>query len=73
MRKVGYPEPQKPVKPKRNYGKLDFPVGMAMMFSTLVLQVYSPWVLPFNTIVGMNLAMGNWRHLYNYLRKKHVS
>ena len=55
-----------------NYQKLDFVIGLSIQFSYFPLMVFSNswWLLPVTIIIGMNLTMGNWRHLYNKLRKK---
>lgn len=62
----------KDIKTKYRIRVLDFAVGLAIQVSYFPLMLVSPnpWILPLTVIVGMNLAMGNFRHIYNKIKKR---
>lgn len=59
-----------------NQAKCDFVIGLILMAGSLGLQIVSVWLWMVALLAGMNLAIGNLRHVYGSLRrfyeKQHV-
>ena len=55
---------------KMNSRKFDLILGIFIQVLSIGLMILSPWLYLVALIIGMNLAIGNLRHLYNKKLKR---